>query len=565
MIKDIKIKEWFEKNKNDKKNVIAKILDIEYAHIKLKNKDDLYVINEGLPFIENLKPENYWTDDSWFNKNSKRLSGTSSVYKVRTKKVNGKHKDIVIKWNRMGQNIPGENDCEDLLSAEFNSPFEEFSLAVDLRNRVLESSFKIIIQKPLAIYVPSESVEIWQSGRKEYKMKYKIDSHKDIALDMCRSYAVIYEWIEGIDAMQAFDKHIIDEKHMRQLTLDAEKRMEEKGFVVRDNKPHHIIVRPKKSKELERDKKGEVLYGLVDFELLERTPQREKIAKKDKRADYLKRQRDRFAIVDSKEFHPHLHHINILDVEYVYGHVESTKGRLWVVGKDPYLFDYFLPERWEKIPKTKISVFNDMYYTTSKDNIHLAWKVSKVGLKPDMDPYKEDEKKILGYGYNSPFEEVSIAVELSRKGIATIYPRAIYMSSNKTKISDNLLDNSRYDKHKTFVTPDRMSLLKKNRDYISIWGYWNGPDEKLAAKDSDYYEGIDILRAYKEGIITEKQYFDLLQIAKERLLKAGFEDLNFRGNHLLISFDSKKNLIKDSNGVPELRICNFEFLRKMKQ
>ncbi|MFC1704019.1 hypothetical protein ACFL1E_04485 [Candidatus Omnitrophota bacterium] len=564
MIKDIKIKEWFEKNKDGKNNAIAKILDVDYAHIKLQNKDDLYVTSQGVPFIENLKPENFWTDEKWFKKNSIRLSGTGSAYKVRTKKVNDTYKDIVIKWNRMGQNVPGADDCDDLMYAEFNSPFEEFSLVAELSNAMLGSPLTITIQKPLAIYVPLEFVEIWQSGRKEHKMQYKIDSHKEIALDMRRSYAVIYEWIEGIDAVQAFEKHIIDEKHMRLLALDAEKGMKKKGFVVRDNKPHHVIVRPKKRKELVKDKKGKVLYGLVDFELLERTPQKEKIAKKDKRADYLRRQRDRFVIDDPNEFHPHLHHTNILDVEYVYGHVESTKGRLWVIGRDPHLFDYFLPERWEKIPKTKISVFNDMYYTITKDNIHLAWKVSKVGLKPDMDPYKEDEKRILECGYNSPFEEVAIAVELNRKGIPTIYPRAIYMSSNRTKISDNLLDNSRYEMHKSFTAPDGVALLKKNQDYISIWGYWNGPDEKLAAKDSDYYEGIDTLRAYKEGIIAEKQYFDLLQIAKERLSQAGFEDLNFRGNHLLISFDSKKKLITDRDGIPELRICNFEFLKKTK-
>ncbi|MFC1704351.1 hypothetical protein ACFL1E_06195 [Candidatus Omnitrophota bacterium] len=562
MIKDTNIKEWFKKNKSERNNKIAKILDVEYAHIKLQNKDDLYITSQGLPFIEHLKPENFLTDEKWFQKNSKCLSGTSSVYKVRTKKVNGIHKDIVIKWNRMGQNIPGADDRDDLICAEFNSPFEEFSLVVELRNAVLGSPITITIQKPLAIYVPLEPVEIWQSGRKEYKMQYKIDSHKEIALDMHRSYAVIYEWIEGIDAVQACDKHIINDKRMRSLTLDADKKMKKKGFVVRDNKPHHVIVRPKKKKELARDQKGKILYGLVDFELLERTPHREKIAQKDKRADYLRRQRDRFFGDDPNEFHPHLHHVNILGVEYVYGHVESTKGRLWVVGRDPHLFDYFLPERWEQIPKTKISVFNDMYYTISKDNIHLAWKVSKVGIKPDADPYKEDEKRILEYGYNTPFEEVAIALELSRKGIPTIYPRAIYMSSNKTKISDSLSDSSRYDMYKAFVTPDRVALLKKNRDYISIWGYWNGPDEKLAAKDSDYYEGIDTLRAYKQGIITEKQYYELLQIAKERLFQAGFEDLNFRGNHLLISFDSKKNLIVDSEGIPELRICNFEFLKK---
>jgi len=564
MIKNIKIKEWYQKNKDHKDNRIAKILGVEYAHLRLQKKEDLYVTSDGLPFIENLKPENYWADEEWFNKNSEKLSGTGCVYRIRTKCVNGRHKDIVMKWNRMGQEIPGAEDCEELMCAEFNSPFEEFSLVTELRSTLLGSSSKLVVQKPLAIYVPSETVKLRQVGRKEYKMQYKISSHKEIALDMHRLYAVIYEWIKGIDAAQAFNKKIIKENHMKFLTLDAEKKMRKKDFIVKDNKPHHVIVRPKSEKELVKNRKGKVLYALVDFELLERTPAKEKKVKKDKRVAYLKRQRDRFSIEIPDKFHPHVHYVNIFGVEYVSGHVESTKGRLWVVGKDPYLFDYFLPERWEQIPKTKISVFNDMYYTITKDDIHLAWKVSKVGLKPDMDPYKEDEKKILEYGYNSPFEEVATALELSRKGMPTTYPRAIYVSSNKTEISDRLLDSSRYDSHKNIVTQNGTPILKKNRDYISIWGYWNGPDEKLAAKDGEYYEGINTLRAYKEGIITEKQYFDLLQIAKEKLLQAGFEDLNFRGNHLLISFDSKRNLVTDNHGIPEIRICNFEFLKKIK-
>ena len=71
---------------------------------------------------------------------------------------------------------------------------------------------------------------------------------------------------------------------------------------------------------------------------------------------------------------------------------------------------------------------NETYYTISKDEIHLVWEVSKVGIIPDMDPFKEEEKKVLEYGYNSPFEEISIAVDLTRKNIGTIYPRAIYMA-----------------------------------------------------------------------------------------------------------------------------------------
>ena len=114
------------------------------------------------------------------------------------------------------------------------------------------------------------------------------------------------------------------------------------------------------------------MCGLVDFELLERTPVREDIIKREKRADYFKRQEDRFDIEIPKKFHPYLHHVSIMDIDYVYGNVESTKGRLWVVGRDPYLFDYFLPERWEGTPKTKLSIYNEIYTTVTKENIRLT-------------------------------------------------------------------------------------------------------------------------------------------------------------------------------------------------
>jgi hypothetical protein len=57
MIQNTKIREWYYSSKNYKKNEIAKILGVEYAHVKLKNEGDLYITRQGLPFIENLRPE----------------------------------------------------------------------------------------------------------------------------------------------------------------------------------------------------------------------------------------------------------------------------------------------------------------------------------------------------------------------------------------------------------------------------------------------------------------------------------------------------------------------------
>jgi hypothetical protein len=44
--------------------------------------------------------------------------------------------------------------------------------------------------------------------------------------------------------------------------------------------------------------------------------------------------------------------------------------------------------------------------------------------------------------------------------------------------------------------------------------------------------------------------------------KVGIEDLNLRGNHVMVSRDSRGRLVQDNSGFPEIRLCNFEFLRK---
>jgi hypothetical protein len=542
---------------------IEKIFDVFYLHLILDNEDDLYVTKYGLPFIQFLYPDNYLADKSWFNKNSVSLEGTSTTYKLVTKEIKGISRDIVIKYNRMGQDIPGAAEFEELNYAEFNSPFEEFSLLMELRDSKYESPGRIITQKPLAIYVPSERVELWRIGRKEYKMQNIQEIHKDVELDMFRSYVMIYEWIKGIDAAQACRDGFLDENEMTALTLRVEKEMKDKGFAVKDSKPHHVIVRPQVDGKLARNKQENLLYGVVDNELLERTSEREEIVKKIKRHNYLLKQKNRFVMNSLKYFPPHLKELNILGVNYIYGHAESTKGALWVVGKDPDLFDYFLPERWENTPRTKLSPHHEIFYTLTKDNIHLVWKVSKVGIQPDMDPFREQERKILEYGFNSPFEEISFAIELGKKGIRTVYPRAIYMFGRKIAISDSIFDNSRYISHEQLLTPDGNPILRKNYKYIIIWGYWNGPDEKLAAKDGDYLEGISALSAYRKGMIKRDEYITLLNRKEERLQKVGYEDLHLRGSHVLLSLDNKGNLVKDDENIPEMRICNFELIKNI--
>jgi hypothetical protein len=535
----------------------VRVLGVTYTHYRLGDEGDLYVTEEGAPFTDCLFPENHWLDKKWFRSNSQRLVGTSNVYRVTTKPVDGRQREIVLKWNRMGQEIPGD----EFVDAEFNSPFEEFSLVSDLKEAQKQAGSKVILQRPLAIYVPPTRMELWRTGRKAYRMENVIDKHVEIELDMERLYAVIYEWIKGVDADEAHTSGLITETEMVSLTREVHEHIQSQGFDVLDRKPHHVILRPLKQGGVLRDKAGDARHALVDFELLRFTAQRETEVLQGKRSNYLRRQRDRFLIETPKVLPSHLHYMNILGVGYIYGRTESTNGALWVVGKDPDLFDYFLPERWEKSPRTRLSSVHEVFYTRTKDNINLTWKVSKVGILPNADPIQEGERAILDFGYNSPFEEFALAVKLSRAGIPTIYPRAIYMTGSRTQISDYLFDARRFETHENVLTQDDEPVLKSDRDYITIWGYWNGPDEKLAARDEDHLEGVNALRAWREGLISEPEYVRLMERIRESLRAVQVVDLNLRGTHILLSRRTGTGkLVLDSDGYPEFRICTFELL-----
>ena len=537
------------------------VMGVEYLHLQLEDGSDLYLTEYGRPFSGHLLPENHWADKDWFTAHRVKLHGTSAIYKVRTKEVAGISKDIVLKWNRMGQDIPGETEASDLAGAKFNSPFEEFSLVIELRNTRYETPGQLYTHKPLGIYVPRQYVEAERMGRKRYILDAVQKAHEQITLDMNRRYAVIYEWIKGVDAAEAFKAGLFDGETMRGLILRSNREMEHKGFFVRDSKPHHIIVRPRSDGQLLRDAKGNILYAMVDFELLERTPQREQTVRMSKRKTYLVKQARRFEAENN--FPPDLTAVNIMGVDYVYGQVESTGGRLWVVGKDAALFEYFLPEKWRKTPRTELSATHHVYHTVTKDSIHLVWRISRVGKKPDIDPLVVDERAIGDYGYNSPFEEVSLSMELTRCGVETVYPRAIYMTGHKSEIAPDLVDNSRYDSHKGLKTPHGHPILGRHHEHIIIWGYWNGPDELLAAKDEEIYKGVDALTAYGQGRITEDEYTCVVEETGRRLARAGIEDLNLRGSHLLLSLDRSGRLVTDDQGIPAVRICNFELFKHM--
>ena len=534
------------------------IMGVDYRHVVLPTGDDLYITPFGLPLREHLTPDNYFTDQEWQSENRRPLSGTSSVYYARTKPIAGQSRELVLKWNRMGQDIPGGTGDIDFDNAEFNTPFEEFSLVYELRTTRHESRGMLYTQKPLAIYVPNEKVDLDLLGRHAYRIKNKQKRHGQIQLHPERRYAVIYQWIRGIDAYQAWREGWINEFELHTLANTVSATMDRRGFAVADHKATHIIVRPRQDGTVRRDRTGNILYAYVDFELLRRTTERESFIRNRSRQDYLTAQAKRFSV--RKKIPQHLHRVNIMGVDYIHRPIQSTGGALWVVGRDPDLFEFFLPEKWRRTPRIRLSSHGQTYHTCTKDNVNLVWRVSRVGELPDRDPFRSEERRILDAGYNSPFEEFSLSQSLTTKGIPTTYPRAIYMTGSKTEIRSSLRDERTYQRHAELRTPEGLPILQSDRDYILLWGFWNGPDETLAVKDEDHWKAINALHAMREGLLDKATYFQLMQTVQSRLNQIGVEDLSLRGSHILLSQTGDGSLIRGEDGKLAYRICSFDLL-----
>ncbi len=551
------------------RNAIS-LLGVDYIHLKTEDGGDLYLTRFGLPFWKNLLPEN-WYAREWFEAKRERLEGTSTVYKVPTRPVNGKVLHLVVKWSRVGEMVPFDTlTVNKFIQAEFNSPFEEFSLLMELRRgEAGPAAIRIRTQLPLAIYVPSERLQLWQTGRSEDKIRAKITRHPGVEIDILRQYVVLFGWIKGLDAVDTTEKFGLEGRaqaeFLARVTSLVTHEMWQKGFRVVDMKPAHIILRPQPDQTLLRDHNDQFAYALVDYELLERTPEHEQAVRSVNRQLYLKHMARRFDTAAVNPLPAHLRATNVLGVDYIFGRAESTGGLLWVVGKDPDLFNYFLPERWRRTPRKKLSSRNQTFYTRTKDNIHLVWKISRMGDAPWLKNPEAHEGDVRNYGFNSPFEEFAFALEMGRHGVQTIYPRAIYMTGRQRGAARQVADERHYDGLADFLTPDGEPVARKDRDYITIWGFWNGPDEVLAAQDGKFYQAINVKRAFAGKLISEQTLTELTQMMSRRLSGCGFDDLNLRPHHLLISFDPAQKLVLDSMNKPEVRLCNFELIRRQQK
>jgi len=561
------------------KKSLVNVLRVVYAHVKTSDGGDLYLTRFAEPYMEHFEIGN-WYEKDWFNAHKIRLQGTSSVYRVPTKAVDGISLDLVVKNCRVGEDVPIDtHTLQEFCDAEFNSPWEEFSLVMEMRESAYgPKEMKVKTQRPLAIYVPPYRMQPWQSGRSRSKINRIQAKHPGIDLDILKQYKMIYEWIKGKNLLEIFEHIDINDdelvRHLKVINYQVLGDLAKKGYLVADMKPEHIIIGEDDTRRIEEiglaeDKTDPVekqmnfvhqlihegKYSVIDYELLLRTAKHENEVKRSRRHSYLDDQRDRFKPTSLPAY---LKRAEILGVPYIYGHAESTGGHLWVVGRNARLFDYFLPERWRKTPSLKLSETKEVFYTITKDNIHLVWETSRVGELPDEENYTDPT--IRANGINSPFEEFAIAHELNELGVPTVYGRAIYMTgTNKIEPS---VDFRKYESHKHILDPEGNPILQEKHNYITIRGYYNGPDQSVAAQGPQYMP-VDLSKAVYKGLIDEATGRKLLDNIKEKLRNIGYDGSLLKANDLLLAVDSRGKIMNNSDGGPEVIICNFELIWKI--
>ena len=251
------------------------IQGIEYYHAQTAEGGDLFLTELGLPFASHLHPDN-WLAPAWFDSHCRRLRGTSAIYRTQTKPVQGRTLDLIVRYNRVGQDLPIDTLTRDVHThAAFNSPFEEMAHIMALRAvRVGPKRRFVPTKRPLAIYSPGTRLELWQTGRCETQMAVKQARLPEIQLDILRPYILVYGWIKGIDVQDAADKFTLvgvsRTEFLTQTMAVVEAELQDAGFRVLDMKPAHIIIRLDAEGRPRRRRDGTLVYALIDYELLER-------------------------------------------------------------------------------------------------------------------------------------------------------------------------------------------------------------------------------------------------------------------------------------------------------
>ncbi len=545
------------------------VFGVPYTHIRTEEGGDLWLTEYGLPLAEHLKPRQ-WFADRYYIEHGVRLTGsTGTVYRVKPKGAPDRCM-IIAKFSRIGQEVPLVIDPDfpddrseiDIDGARFNSPWEEFGLVMELRRGGYGAEdLTVRTQKPLGIYAPPEQFELWRLGRTngrfnahQYSLKKDQARHPlAVELDIKRDYLVLYGWVFGIDAVTAKKMGLITEAQLVELTGRVVGELKAKGFRVLDNKPDHFILRTDPHTGQLTRRNGKRLYAMVDYELMQRTAASQQTYRDRQREHYFKALTGR---VSPRHDVTGPQHTRIMGVDYIFGHAPNG-GMVWAIGNNPDLLDYFQPDRWRRTPRVKLSLGSEVYRTRTRDDIHIVYRLSRLGQRPNADPFYGHGKRTREYGYNSPFEEIAIAKKLRSLGVPTVHPRAVYRTAHETSRARHLRDPSRYLRHAKLTTPgdNPEPILSEHHDYYTLWGQWRGIDPLWLIRPRGKWGFIDADRALTRRLVTAQEMNQTIAGSRRQLVEAGCDESLLNDHQFLFILDNEGNLRRDKSGNHDVALA----------
>ena len=265
----------------------VRIFGVDYARLILEEGGELFVTRIGWKRLPALLPETWFINKRYVNEGYRLPGGTGNVFRLDAPVPTKPNLRLVVKIARSGQDVPlfvpgtfiDDISEEDVRYARWNGPFEEFGLVQELRRGQFgPQDLRIRTKRPLAIYCPPSEFKDWQLGRsgsvwsnleRALQQAQEFAAGDSVHLHASRLYIMLFEWIEGENAEDCFKAGLIAEEEVRDLTKRVVSELATKGFRVLDNKARHFILRPRNGDLVRRN--GELVYTLIDFELLQRT------------------------------------------------------------------------------------------------------------------------------------------------------------------------------------------------------------------------------------------------------------------------------------------------------
>jgi len=139
-----------------------------------------------------------------------------------------------------------------------------------------------------------------------------------------------------------------------------------------------------------------------------------------------------------------------------------------------------------------------------------------------------------------------------------VYPRAIYMTGS-TKLEQSM-DTRRFISHAGIRTPDGMPVLREDRNYITIRGYYNGPDRWVAEHDSQLNRPLDLLQAFASSLLNKSDYMKTFDGVKKNLQKSGYNGSLLSGNDILVTLDPKSRIGQGRAGIARSADMQFRII-----